>query len=197
MVAQIEKRHYTIEEYLAQEETAKYKSEYIDGEIVPITGGTTNHNRIIIDFCTYLNFALRKQDAEIFAGDVRLWIPSNRQFTYPDIMVIKSKPTYEGKGTSTITNPTLIVEVLSQSTKNYDRGDKFLAYRSLTYLQEYILIDQYSLYVEQFAKTSEGKWLLTEYKGKDAVLELTVIDFQIPLKELYERVNFELNNTNA
>ena len=196
MVAQIEKRHYTIEEYLAQEETAEYKSEYRDGAIIPITGGTTNHNRIIIDFCTYLNFALRKQNAEIFAGDVRLWIPSNRQFTYPDIMVIKGKPTYEGKGTSTITNPALIVEVLSQSTKNYDRGDKFLAYRSLASFQEYILIDQYSLYVEQFAKTSEGKWLLTEYKGKDAILELAVIDFQMPLKELYERVNFELNNTN-
>ena len=196
MAAQIEKRHYTIEEYLAQEETAEYKSEYLDGEIVPMTGGTTNHNRIIIDFCTYLNFALRKQNAEIFAGDVCLWIPSNRQFTYPDIMVIKGKPTYEGKGTSTITNPALIVEVLSQSTKNYDRGDKFLAYRSLASFQEYILIDQYSLYVEQFAKTSEGKWLLTEYKGKDAILELAVIDFQMPLKELYERVNFELNNTN-
>jgi Uma2 family endonuclease len=194
MVIQIEKRSYTIEEYLALEAVAEYKNEYRDGKIVPMTGGTTNHNRIVIDFCSYLNFAIRQQNSEVFAGDVRLWIPRYRLYTYPDIMVIQGEPIYEGTGTTTLTNPLLIVEVLSKSTSNYDRGDKFRYYRSIPEFKEYILIDQYTCYSEQFAKTSEGQWVLTEYEGSESVLSLSSIDFQVPLREIYERVNFDLSD---
>jgi len=190
MVQQIEKRNYTIEEYLALEEEAEFKSEYRDGEILPIIGETTNHNRIIINFCSYLNFALKTQNAEVFAGDVRLWIPSYQVFTYPDIMVIQGEPIYEGSGTTTVTNPLLIVEVLSKSTSNYDQSEKFRYYRSIPQFKEYILIDQYSYYIEQFAKTSTEQWLLTEYEGKNAILTLSSLDFQIGLSEIYQRVTF-------
>ncbi|WP_017720965.1 nSTAND1 domain-containing NTPase [Kamptonema formosum] len=121
----------------------------------------------------------------------RLWIPRYRIYTYPDVMVIQGEPVYHENRKDTITNPMLIVEVLSKSTKNYDRGDKFEFYRSIPELQEYIMIEQYRFKVEQFAKNSEGKWVLTEYDSADAVLALSSLDFQIPLRDIYERVNFD------
>ena len=192
MVAQVEKRYYTPEEYLNLEEKAEYKSEYHDGKIVPMTGGTTNHNKIAGNLYFYLKSALREQDYEIYIGDVRLWIPRYRRYTYPDIMMIKGQPIYEGTGQTTVTNPCLIVEVLSNSTKDYDRGDKFKFYRSIPELQEYILIDQYSFNVEQFVKQSPTEWKFKEYQGKEQALALESIDFQVSLVDIYEGVNFEM-----
>ena len=191
MLVQTPKHFYTPEEYLELEEKADYKSEYRDGEIVPMTGGTTNHNEIAGNFYAYIKFALKSQSYRVYIGDVRLWIPRYRQYTYPDVMVIQGEPIYTGKGTTTVMNPSLIVEVLSKSTKNYDQGDKFLYYRSIPELKEYILIDQTKYHVIQHTKTTEGKWLLTEYESKDTLLELSSIDFQINLSEVYEGVNFE------
>lgn len=192
MLTQLEKRSYTPDEYLALEEVAEYKSEYHDGEIVPMTGGTTNHNEIAGNFYSHFKFTRRGQNYRIYMGDVRLWIPRYRRYTYPDIMVIQGTPIYEGAGTTTVTNPLLIVEVLSKSTTNYDHGDKFRYYRSIPELREYILIDQYSFYVEQYNKNSEGKWILTEYESEESGLALDSIEFQISLSNIYEGVDFEL-----
>jgi Uma2 family endonuclease len=192
MVVQTEKRYYTPEEYLELEEKAEYKSEYRDGEIIPMTGGTTNHNKIALDFCRKFPFTVQGQKYDIFIGDVRLWIPKYRIHTYPDVMVVKGEPVYEGNNTTTIINPCLIVEVLSKSTKDYDKTDKFKYYRSIPEFQEYILIDQYSFSVEQYAKRAAGEWIFKEYEGEDAVLVLDSIEFQIGFREIYARVNFEL-----
>jgi Uma2 family endonuclease len=191
MQVQTAKRYYTPEEYLELEEVADYKSEYRDGEIVPMTGGTTNHNKIALNFAANLKFALRGQSYDIYIGDVRLWIPRYRQYTYPDVMVIQGEPLYTGTGTTTVMNPLLIVEVLSKSTKNYDQGDKFLYYRSIPEFKEYILIDQTRYHVMQHTKTLDGKWLLTEHESEEAVLELNSIEFQISFSDIYERINFE------
>jgi Uma2 family endonuclease len=192
MVLQTEKRYYTPEEYLELEEKAEYKNEYRDGEIIQITGGTTNHNKIAGNFYKKFPTTVQGQDYDIYIGDVKLSIPRYCLFTYPDIIVIKGKPIYEGIGTITITNPLLIVEVLSNSTKSSDKTDKFKYYRSVPNFQEYIMIDQYSFAVEQFAKQAEGQWIFKEYEGEDAVLVLDSIDFQINLREIYEGVDFEL-----
>jgi Uma2 family endonuclease len=190
MQVQSPKRYYTPEEYLALEEAAKYKSEYRDGEIIPIVGLTTNHNEITGNFYANLKFGLKGQNYDTYIGDVRLWIPRYRQYTYPDVMVIEGEPLYTETGTTTVMNPLLIVEVLSKSTKNYDQGDKFLYYRSIPEFKEYILIDQARYYVMQYSKTLEGKWLLTEYESQEAVLEFSSIRFQISLNDIYDRVNF-------
>ena len=182
MQLQTRKRYYTPEEYLELEEAADYKSEYRDGEIVPMTGGTTNHNEIAGNFYAHIKFALRKQNYRVYIGDVRLWIPRYRQYTYPDVMIIQGEPLYTGTGTTTVMNPMLIVEVLSKSTKNYDQGDKFLYYRSIPEFKEYILIDQHRYHVMQHTKTLDGKWLLSEHESENAVLELSSIEFQINLK---------------
>ncbi|MEG3895345.1 MULTISPECIES: Uma2 family endonuclease [unclassified Microcoleus] len=191
---QTEKRYYTPEEYLALEEAAIDKSEYHDGEIVPMTGGTTNHNSIIINLIANLKFGLRGKDYRLFTSDVRLWIPLTRRYVYPDIMVIQGEPLYQEKNKTIVTNPLVIIEVLSNSTKDYDRGGKFLAYRSIPEFREYILIDQYSYHIEQFAKNSNSKWVLTEYDSDESVLTLESVEFQMPLREIYERINFEVEH---
>lgn len=193
MPAQTQQRYYTPEEYLELEEAAEYKSEYIDGRIVPMAGGTTNHNDIAGNIYAHLKLALRGQNYKVFIGDVRLWVPRYRVYTYPDVMVISGEPVFEGNRTDTVTNPLMIVEVLSKSTKNYDQGDKFDYYRSIPEFREYLLIDQYKFHVKHFAKTSEGKWLLTEYESVDAVLALSAIEWQIQFSEIYEGVKFESN----
>ena len=194
MTIATDKSPYSFAEYLQLEETAAYKNEYQDGEIVPMTGGTTDHNKIALNFAAYLKFALKGQKYNIFIGDVKLWIAQYRQATYPDVMLIEGEPIYYETGKTTITNPRLIVEVLSKSTQNYDQGDKFLYYRSLPELQEYILISQSRPYIMQYNKTEENKWLLTEYEGENASLSLTSVNFYLSFQEIYEGVTFNIIN---
>ncbi|MCD8489205.1 MAG: Uma2 family endonuclease [Desertifilum sp.] len=186
----VQTRHYTPEEYLAWEEQADFKSEYRDGEIVPMTGGTTNHNKIALNVAAYLKFALKGQNYDVYIGDVRLWIPRYRQYTYPDVMVIQGEPIYTGTSTTTVTNPQFIIEVLSKSTKNYDLGDKFIYYRSIPEFQEYIAIDQTKYHVIQHQRTHEGQWILTEYESESQVIALNSVEVQLSLSDIYERVNF-------
>ena len=191
MTVALEKKHYSFEEYLVLEETADDKHEYQDGEIVQMTGGTTDHNKIALNFASNLKFALKRKQYDIFIGDVKLWIPTYRQGTYPDVMLIKGESLYYSNGKTTVINPSLIVEVLSKSTQNYDQGDKFFYYRSIPQFEEYILVSQDQYYVMQFNKTQEGKWLLSEYMGVDSTLSLNSVEFQISFPELYENVIFD------
>ena len=194
MTIATDKSTYSFAEYLQLEETAAYKNEYQDGEIIPMTGGTTDHNKIALNFAAYLKFALKGQKYNIFIGDVKLWIAQYRQATYPDVMLIEGEPIYYETGKTTVTNPRLIVEVLSKSTQNYDQGDKFLYYRSLPELQEYILISQSRPYIMQYNKTEENKWLLTEYEGENASLSLTSVNFALSFQEIYEGVTFNISS---
>ena len=190
MQLETKKRYYTPEEYLDLEEKAEYKSEYCDGEIVQMTGGTTNHNKIAGNLYAYLKFALRGKNYDIYISDVRLWIPKYRQHTYPDVMVIPGQPVYTGTNRTTVMNPLLIAEVLSKSTQNYDQGNKFLYYRSIPEFKEYILIDQYQYHVMHYVKTAEAKWIFDEFEGESATLSFETLDFQITLTDLYDQVNF-------
>ena len=190
MLVQTQKPYFTPAQYLELEEAAEFKNEYRDGEIVPMTGGTTNHNKIAGNFLRKFPLTLRGQDYDIYMGDVRLWIPSHRVYTYPDIMVIQGEPIYEGTGTTTVTNPLLIVEVLSKSTRNYDSSEKFRYYRSLGTFREYILLDQYSYYVQQYIKKTDGQWFFKEYEGSGAILTLDSLDFSISFEDIYQRVYF-------
>ncbi|WNZ22740.1 Uma2 family endonuclease [Leptolyngbya sp. NK1-12] len=186
-------RTYTPEAYLALEETAEFRSEYHNGEIVPMTGGSTNHNELITNLLILLKPILHPQGNRIYSSDVRLWVPRYRRFTYPDVMVIQGAPIYYANRTDTVTNPILIVEVLSKSTQDYslfqanevqkmgcrgtapawgrsphtprtlpewkklyDRTDKFRYYRSIPELQEYVLINQYEIQIEQLYQNATG-----------------------------------------
>ncbi|PZD74789.1 hypothetical protein C1752_00886 [Acaryochloris thomasi RCC1774] len=190
MQIQAEPRSYTPEEYLELEAQADYKSEYRDGKIVPMTGGTTDHNEITLNLAAALKFALRGRAYKVYIGDVKLWIPRYRLYAYPDVMVIKGDPIYAEPGTTTVMNPMLIVEVLSKSTRNYDLGEKFQAYRSVPDLQEYCVVDQSQYSAIQHSKTDSGQWLLTEYEAQASVLKFSSVAFQIPFNDLYAGVSF-------
>jgi Uma2 family endonuclease len=187
---QLLQKTYTPAEYLELEEKAEFRSEYRDGEIVPMAGGTTNHNEISLNVATNLRFSLKGQNYRVYMSDVRLWIPPNRQYTYPDVMLIQGEPIYWENTTSTVTNPRLIVEVLSKSTGNYDRGDKFDYYRSISTLQEYILIDQSRYHVIQYVKANEEQWLMTNYNQAEGIVKLGSVDLALSLNDIYDRVNF-------
>ncbi|MEH1839028.1 MAG: Uma2 family endonuclease [Nostoc sp.] len=192
-----QQRYYTPEEYLELEETADYRSEYINGQIIPMAGGTANHNRIAGNFYAVLNFAFRQQEYEVFNSDMRLWIHQKRIYTYPDVTVIASEPEFFNNRTDIITNPQVIVEVLSKSTKNYDHEDKFQAYRTISTFQEYLLIDQTRIHVEQFSKTGKKQWTLREYDEEDEAIALVSVPFEISLEDLYNKVKFEVVDSEA
>jgi Uma2 family endonuclease len=186
---QLQTRRYTPEEYRSLEARSDDKNEYRDGEIVAMAGGTTEHNEIAGNLYAYLRSGLRGQGYKTYIGDVKLWMPQPRLYTYPDVMVIQGAPVYDGPGSTIVTNPLLIGEVLSKSTKNYDQGDKFDAYRTIPEFCEYLLLDQTQWRVMQHCKTSEGKWLMTEYCGAAAVVALSAIDLEIPIDVLYDGVD--------
>jgi Uma2 family endonuclease len=185
------KPRYTPAEYLVLEDRAEFKNEYHDGEIIPMTGGSFNHNRIINRICAYLLSALQGKPHEPFSSDVRLWIPKYRKFTYPDVMVIQCPPiSFEGR-TDTLVNPRLIVEVLSKSTEEHDKNDKFKFYRSISDLQEYLLINQYELDIQHYTKTDSGFWIYRTYEASEDTIALTSIEVDITVANIYEGVSFD------
>lgn len=183
---------YTLDEYRTLEEIAEFKSEYHDGEIIPMSGGTINHNTIVINLIVLLKAVLRGTNYRVHSSDLRLWVPQHRKGLYPDVMVIAGEPILNEQRTDEILNPCLIVEVLSKSTSGYDRGDKFLYYRSIPQFQEYLLVSQSEYLSEHYVKTGENQWLLREYRGSDTEIELASVGVTLAVREMYEGINFEL-----
>jgi Uma2 family endonuclease len=183
---------YSPQEYLELEATAPFKSEYQDGKILPMTGGSTNHNQILINLIAVLKLSLRGKSFRQFASDVRLWIPAVRRYTYPDLMIVQGQPIYHDDRTDTIVNPTVIIEVLSKSTQDYDHGDKFNAYRTISTFQEYVLVNQYAQQVEHYVKTAAKRWSFREYDVDDQRLVLEKAPLEISFVELYDDVDFNL-----
>ena len=183
-------KRYTVAEYLELEEQAEFKSEFVDGEIVSMAGATANHNKIALNFCRLFPVFIDGQDYDIFMSDMRLWMPDYSRYTYPDVMVVAGQPIFTDEKQTAITNPCLIVEVLSNSTQEYDRASKFKLYRSILSFREYVLVYQNNYCVEQYTKQNDGRWILTEYLEEDAVLKLESVSFEISLRDLYKRVTF-------
>jgi Uma2 family endonuclease len=185
-----EKRTYSPAEYLAMEVNAEERHAYIDGETVPMPGGLPNHNQITLNLAGTLNFALKRQPYCVFALDQRLWIPQRRTYTYPDVMVVAADLEYAEGRRDTITNPCLIAEILSESTQNYDRNQKFAAYRNIPTFREYLLISQSEPYVELYSKAENKQWIYTAYEAADENVSLSCLPFSILLLDLYDKVNF-------
>jgi Uma2 family endonuclease len=189
MIAQLERR-YTIEEYLELELVSETRSEYRNGEIVPMTGGTPDHNDIAGNLYIPLKLALKGKAYRTFYTDQRLWIPDRSLYTYPDVMVVEKPLQLQSGRTDTVVNPCFIAEVLSQSTQDYDRGEKFGAYRTLESFQEYLLISQYRVHVEHYVKTSVNQWLLSEYSDPTVTLTLSTFGLQLQIADFYENIEF-------
>lgn len=184
----LQKQNYTVEEYFELELTAETRNEYRNGVIIPMTGGTPAHNRISGNLYIALSLSLKRKPHETFHVDQRLWIPKRNLYTYPDVMVLEKPLQLQTGRKDTLVNPCFIAEVLSKSTQNYDRGEKFLAYRTMESFKEYLLVDQYHIHVEHYVKTSAHQWLLSEYDDPSVTLSFSSFEFQIQIADLYENI---------
>jgi Uma2 family endonuclease len=185
-----ESKVYTAEEYFALEVESDTRSEFRNGDIVPMTGGTPNHNELIRALTVVFSLGLHGKPYQVFLADQRLWIPECNLYTYPDAMVLPRPIELQPGRKDTVINPILIAEVLSDSTKAYDRDEKFAAYRTIATFQEYLLIDQYKPHVEHYVKRDVNEWLFMEYNGQNARIVLSSVSVEIALADLYENIEF-------
>lgn len=192
MIAQVEaKKTYTASEYLELEVNSETRNEYRNGEIIVMAGGTPNHNDIAGNLYILLKSSLRRKAYRTFYADQRLWMPEVGFYTYPDVMVIPEPLEFQAGRKDTLLNPCLIAEVLSKSTQNHDRGDKFVAYRSIPSFQEYLIIDQSQIYVEHHVKIADHRWQFSEYHDPAVQLTLSSVAVEIPIADLYEGIAIE------
>lgn len=194
MVATAEKtRLYTHEEYLKMEERASEKHQFFNGKIIPMAGGTVNHNLIATNITTSVSISVRRLPRKflVFNSDMKIQIPRRNTFVYPDALVIAEKPEFFEDRRDIITNPLLIVEVVSPSSEVVDRGAKFYDYRTLPSFREYLLVYQDEPLVAHAVRQGDDLWKMTDVRGLDAVLELATLGCPLRLSDIYYDIEFE------
>ncbi len=180
----------TPEQYLEIERAAEFRSEFYNGQMYAMSGGSYAHFQIIGNLGGELHAALKGRPCSVGPSELRVRVSPSRFYTYPDVIVICGEPKFADDHKDTLLNPTLIVEVLSPSTEAYDRGFKSAQYRTLESLEEYVLVSQTEPRVEAFHRQSTGHWLLSEAIGLDAVCRFESLDCGVRLADVYDRVNF-------
>jgi Uma2 family endonuclease len=181
------KSRLTPEQYLAMERHSETRNQFLNGEVFAMTGASREHNLINGNLFSEIHSQLRGRSYEAYANDMRVKVSETGLYTYPDVVVVCGQPQFEDAELDTLLNPTLIAEVLSESTEVYDRGMKFTHYRTLPSFSEYVLVAQKEVHVEHFIRQSDG-WLLTETGDLTAVLDLPSIGCRLSLADIYERV---------
>jgi Uma2 family endonuclease len=184
-----ESTRMTEAEYLAFERASETKHEYIDGHVYAMTGGSPAHNLITMYTAVSLANQLQGQPCAVYPSDMK--IKANRDYVYADVSVVCGDPQYQDK--DILLNPIVVVEVLSPTTEQYDRGRKFQQYRQLESLQEYLLIEQDKPRIEHYLRQADNTWLLADAVGLDASLELPSIGCTLKLADVYQKVTFEQN----
>jgi Uma2 family endonuclease len=183
-----ELKYCTEQEYIDAERLALDKHEYYRGEIFAMSGASIPHNKISKNILVDLGNKLKGKSCEPFGGDLRVHIPKKTLYTYPDLSIICGEIETTNDKFDTVTNPSVIIEILSESTRNYDKGGKFTLYREIESLKEYILIDSENIMVEKFIKNEDNSWQLTEYKTLEESFKIETVAIQIELKTIYEGI---------
>jgi Uma2 family endonuclease len=178
---------YTPEEYLALERRAEYKSEYVNGRVYAMSGASRAHGRISLNIASELRSRFRGRPCEVYVNEMRVKVSPTGMYTYPDVAALCGAPAFEDAAVDTLLNPSVVFEVLSESTERYDRREKFAHCRRLPSLLEYVLVSQDRAAVEHFARRGE-QWVLTAVEGLDATLALPALGCELPMAELYDRV---------
>ncbi|MCB9456599.1 MAG: Uma2 family endonuclease [Anaerolineaceae bacterium] len=182
---------WTGKDYLAFERESDEKHEFVDGVVYAMTGASERHNLVTGSAYASLYSQLRKRPCRVYPSDMRVKVAQTGIYTYPDISIVCEPPRFEDDRQDTLLNPVVLIEVLSPSTENYDRGKKFQHYRTLESLQEYLLIAQDSPHIEHYRRQADNQWLLTDVAQADAVIELPSIACTLALADVYEKVDFE------
>ncbi|MFV2069010.1 MAG: Uma2 family endonuclease [Pirellulales bacterium] len=175
-------------QYLALERSAEIKGEHFDGQVFAMVEASREHNLIVGNLVGELREKLRGGPCEVYPSDMRVKVDATGLYTYPDVVVVCDQPRFEDEHRDTLLNPTLLIEVLSESTEKYDRGKKSGHYRQLAWLQEYVLVSQYEPHIEHYARQDEGHWLLSEALGQEASIALPAVGARLLLSEIYARV---------
>ena len=185
-----EKKYISPEEYLKFERQSEEKHEYYNGEVFAMSGASVSHNIIAVNILVALANKLKGTSYISLGSDMRVYVSENGLYTYPDVSVFHSEVKLQDDEKDTALYPTVIFEVLSKATQDYDRGGKFKLYRDIPTLEEYVLVSQDSINVEHYKKQHDGKWLLEEIKNLEDKLILSSIDSELDLKDIYYKVKF-------
>lgn len=187
------KRQYISEEdYLTMEAVSPVKHEYFDGEIFQMAGASERHNNIAGNIYGELYGQLKRGSCKVYQNDMRLYIEKEGIYTYPDVMVVCGKPEIKKyKNLDNILNPVLIVEVLSPSTADYDKGAKFEQYRTIESFREYLIVSQNAKQIIRYTKQADGSWNLMDFIGDKTEIELSSIECTLKMEDIYDKVDFE------
>jgi len=177
------------QEYLERERKAEYKSEYIAGEVLAMSGASRKHNLVATNILVEIATQLRGRSCEVYGSDMRVRIGSAEQYVYPDITVVCGKPRFEDQELDVLLNPVLIVEVLSPTTEKYDRGAKCVAYRNLDSVKECLLVSQESVRVEHYVRQPSGEWTIAEVNRLEDSIRLVSVPAVLKLAEVYRQAN--------
>ncbi len=177
-------------EYLSVERNAFEKHEYYQGEVFAMSGASIKHNKIFSHVFGELASKLKGKNCMPFGSDLRIHIPKNTLYTYPDISIVCGETECTDDFFDTVLNPSVIIELLSKSTRNYDKGEKFSLYRDIDRLQEYILIDTERIHVEKHIRNNDNSWQLTEFKSSEDSFLISTVNLSISLKDIYEGISF-------
>ena len=183
--------HVTPEEYLAAERLSETRSEYIDGGVFPMPGGSVNHNQISINLAIELGAQLRTRPSRVFGMDLKVRMPDSRKFFYPDLVVVCDELQFHDDQKDVILNPDLVIEVLSPSTEAFDRGAKFRDYQTIESLKEYLLVSQGKPLIEQYIRNDDGEWRYRAAEGLESCLTLPSIECTLNLGAVYDKVDFK------
>lgn len=189
MSAMRKPKFVSLEEYFEHEKTAERKSEYFEGEVFAMAGACREHNELTRNLVYEFHDRLKDTTCRVYVGDLRVKIAKTRLFTYPDMLIVCDEPTYSKENADTLTNPTVLFEVLSESTETYDRTVKFRHYRTIDLLKDYVLVSQDEPFIERFTRKN-GDWVHTQTAGLDATFKLETVRVKIPMADLYRGVVF-------
>ena len=187
-MSSLAKPRYSLQEYLTLERRADHKSEFLGGEIFAMAGASFTHNAIVANIVTELRSRLRGGPCRPVANNQRVQILATGLNTYPDVVVVCGEPHFTDDFLDTLVNPTVLVEVLSDSTEAYDRGEKFAHYRRIETLLDYMLVTQHKERVELFTRQPDGQWLLSVAEGLEARMVLPSLGCELALSDIYDAV---------
>jgi len=179
------------EEYLTVERKSEIRHEYLDGEVFAMAGASREHNQISANIVRVLGNQLLERPCSVFSSDMKVKIREIEKYTYPDIVVVCGEEAFEDENNDVLLNPVVIMEILSDSTEAYDRGDKFAHYQLLGSLAEYLLISQYSCRVERFARRDDATWIYSKYQNLEDVVVIEAAGCQLPVSGIYGKVRLD------
>ena len=186
------KPRYTLEEYFELERKSEERYEYWNGEVFCMSGVSPEHDQIESNFNFHLRAKLAGRNCRVFLANIRIKVPSAPPYRYADVSALCGEAQFEEiGGIRAVTNPSLIVEILSSSTEAYDRGDKFTHYQSIPSFREYLLVAQHRPHISHLIKQADGSWIHNEYNDLEAVVKLASLNCELPMSEVYENISFD------